>query len=288
MTQRLDVFRENLREQPVRRQWRGQALAEWGRPGGDAVVLVHGAGAHAGWWDHLGPSLLKHFDHVVAVDLFGHGDSAWKPDYAIDDWGAQLTALAQDGVVAPGATLIGHSLGGVVAVTAAVARPGLWGGLVMVDSPVAGTAPHAPRLPTTPRVPKLFGSDDEVMAHFRLIPAQPLPEEWLTRHIAMTGVRRTGGGASWKFDHGVLQRLPRRGPVPWPELVSSLSGRVAYLYGEESSLVGADNVRAVADALGPERVRGIPGAHHHVILDSSALFLECVDGLMGAWRPAAR
>ncbi len=38
------------------------------------LVLLHGGGANAHWWDHVAEPLAKHL-HVVALDFRGHGDS---------------------------------------------------------------------------------------------------------------------------------------------------------------------------------------------------------------------
>src|ERR1700704_6445798 len=44
----------------------------WGEPGSAGLLLVHGGGAHARWWDHIAP-LLTSGRRVVAMDLSGHG-----------------------------------------------------------------------------------------------------------------------------------------------------------------------------------------------------------------------
>ncbi|MGH7819176.1 MAG: alpha/beta fold hydrolase, partial [Candidatus Binatia bacterium] len=50
------------------------------------VIFVHGGSAHARWWDFVVPHLGPGF-HAYALDLRGHGDSAWAPDgaYSIAD-----------------------------------------------------------------------------------------------------------------------------------------------------------------------------------------------------------
>ncbi len=45
-----------------------------GDPSHTPVVLLHGGGANAHWWDALAPALAERF-HVVALDFRGHGDS---------------------------------------------------------------------------------------------------------------------------------------------------------------------------------------------------------------------
>ena len=64
---------------------------EWGEPAAPPLFLIHGAGAHAHWWDALVPRLVPRW-RVVAPDLRGHGESDWAlpPSYAIEDFAADL------------------------------------------------------------------------------------------------------------------------------------------------------------------------------------------------------
>ncbi|MGI9439042.1 MAG: alpha/beta fold hydrolase, partial [Parvibaculales bacterium] len=56
------------------RQWLGPNAEA------DNLVLVHGGGAHARWYDFIAP-LLSPYYNVISVDLPGMGDSGWLQDY---------------------------------------------------------------------------------------------------------------------------------------------------------------------------------------------------------------
>ena len=92
------------------------------RSGGPVVVLVHGIAARAAQWEGV-MGLLGDRCHVIAPDLLGHGDSA-KPrgDYSLGAHACGLrdllAALGHDRV-----TLVGHSLGGGVAMQFAYQFP---------------------------------------------------------------------------------------------------------------------------------------------------------------------
>jgi pimeloyl-ACP methyl ester carboxylesterase len=96
------------------------------------IVLIHCFTCAIGWWDRVMPALAR--DHrVVAIDLLGHGGSA-KPGsgYSMEDQASLVAeALARLGVAR--ATVVGHSLGGVVATALAVESPDLVERLVIVD-----------------------------------------------------------------------------------------------------------------------------------------------------------
>ncbi len=102
-----------------------------GRP----VILIHGLAASLHDWDMLVPELVAAGYRTYAPDLLGHGASpkpeiaAYEMDWLVDhfaDWlnGLELTETP---------VLIGHSLGGYVALEYARRHPERLRGLVLVD-----------------------------------------------------------------------------------------------------------------------------------------------------------
>src|SRR6202034_4458373 len=117
------------------------AYRMWGSsPNGRGIVLVHGGAAHSRWWDHIGP-LLAADRSVIAVDLSGHGDSGRRESYTFDAWAGEVLAVAADaGLVSP--VVIGHSMGGVVALRLASLFGSSIEGAVVIDSPLRDPAPE--------------------------------------------------------------------------------------------------------------------------------------------------
>ena len=103
---------------------------------GPALVLIHGFGASVGHWRKNIPTLAEHH-RVFALDLLGFGKSA-KPipgeplPYDFDTWGSQIADFLKE-VVGEPAFLVGNSIGGVVALQAAVMAPEQSRGVVLVD-----------------------------------------------------------------------------------------------------------------------------------------------------------
>jgi pimeloyl-ACP methyl ester carboxylesterase len=100
---------------------------------GPVVVLVHGITSSSATWQRVMPYLADRFT-VIAPDLAGHGESA-KPrgDYSL---GAHASSL-RDLLLALGherATLVGHSLGGGIAMQFSYQFPERCERLVLVDS----------------------------------------------------------------------------------------------------------------------------------------------------------
>jgi pimeloyl-ACP methyl ester carboxylesterase len=108
---------------------------------GPAVVLIHGVAGRAAQWDKTVQLLAEHHT-VVAPDLLGHGDSA-KPrgDYSL---GAHASGI-RDLLVAlkiERASVVGHSLGGGIAMQFAYQFPERCERLVLVSSGGLGSEVH--------------------------------------------------------------------------------------------------------------------------------------------------
>ena len=108
---------------------------------GPVVLLIHGIVGCAEQWDEVMPLLAERYT-VVAPDLLGHGQSA-KPrgDYSLGAYAASVRDL----LVALGhrrATVVGHSLGGGVAMQFAYEYPPFAERLVLVSSGGLGREVH--------------------------------------------------------------------------------------------------------------------------------------------------
>jgi len=134
-------------------RWRGHPC-HWrvlGDPSHPPLVLVHGFGAASGHWRHNAASLAAAGWCVYGLDLLGFGASG-QPGPArhlrLDNrlWARQLQAFLEQVVQAP-AVLVGHSLGGLVALTCSVFFPGWVRGVVAapLPDPALIAAPVAPR-----------------------------------------------------------------------------------------------------------------------------------------------
>jgi pimeloyl-ACP methyl ester carboxylesterase len=111
--------------------------------GGRALVLVHGfTGSRRDFAPRL-PELAA-LGRTIAVDLRGHGGSARAADpsaYTLERLADDLVGFL-DALDLGGCDLLGHSMGGMVALRAALEAPGRLGSLLLMD-----TSARAPDLP---------------------------------------------------------------------------------------------------------------------------------------------
>jgi pimeloyl-ACP methyl ester carboxylesterase len=110
---------------------------------GPALALVHGFGGAASNWTALAPVLAESFS-VVVPELPGHGGSTGLPGPAegLDPYAERLALLLEREGAVP-AIVVGHSLGGVVALRLALRRPELVRGLVLAGSAGIGSSTRA-------------------------------------------------------------------------------------------------------------------------------------------------
>lgn len=101
---------------------------------GQPIVFIHGMGTSAASWKAVSDLLADRFT-TVAIDLLGHGDSpvvddpeAYNRDAALDDIDDVLATLDEPAV------LVGHSLGGYLALAHVATRPGVARGIVVLNT----------------------------------------------------------------------------------------------------------------------------------------------------------
>jgi pimeloyl-ACP methyl ester carboxylesterase len=254
------------------------AYRAWGRRDQGGIVLVHGGAAHARWWDHIAP-LLASTHRVAALDLSGHGDSGRREDYRLDVWAEEVLAVAAAAGIAGPPVLIGHSMGGFVALRAASIYGARLAGAVAIDSPVRDITPEerAAREQRAFGPLRVYPTRETAMARFRPIPDQPvLP--YIAEHVAATSIHAVPGGWSWKFDPRIFARHQLV-----PALLTRLDCRVA-LFRAEYGLVSAQMSEVMYDRLGRiAPVIEIPAAAHHVMMDQPIALVTAIRTLLSDW-----
>jgi pimeloyl-ACP methyl ester carboxylesterase len=252
----------------------------WGDRGARGAVLVHGTAAHARWWDHVAPQLPAGM-RVVALDLSGHGDSDRRSQYSLDRWAAEVVAVAADGGISGEPFIVGHSLGGNIAIRAAALYGAALAGIVVIDTPLFETPPPAQDTVMGTAafgVDRTYQSREEALARFRLVPEHPvLP--YVRDHIAAWSVtRRDSGEWGWKFDRSLFPKMERSWPV-----ARRADCRAAVLRAQHGIMTPlmAD---LLCERLGRDvTVFEIPAAGHHVLLDEPLCLVTALRAVLAGW-----
>lgn len=119
-------------------QWQGEnchwrQLGDMNQP---AILLIHGFGTGSGHWRNNAEVIAKAGFCIYAIDLIGFGDSSQPSDKKLDNrfWARQVNVFIRRVIQRP-TILVGHSLGGLVALTCSVMFPELIKGVIAVPLP---------------------------------------------------------------------------------------------------------------------------------------------------------
>ncbi len=248
---------------------------------GPVVLLIHGIAGSSATWDDVLPSLAERYC-VVAPDLLGHGGSA-KPrgDYSLGAYASGLRDLL--GVLGhERASIVGHSLGGGVAMQLAYQFPERCERLVLVSSGGLGREVHgllrAAALPGAEWVLPLLcagGIRDAVEAVAGVLArvglrATPDVEE-LWRGFSSLG----DADARQAFVHTLRTLVD-----PGGQRVSAadrlyLAAKVPSLiiWGERDTMIPPGHARAAHDAIPGSRLEIFPEAGHFPHRDDPLRFV---------------
>lgn len=94
------------------------------------VVLVHGAAMDGSVWRYQAAALSEAGFTPIAVDLPGHGDSGGEPSSSAKGYAGWLLAYLR--LLGESVHLVGHSMGALVVLEAAAARPDLVRSVTMI------------------------------------------------------------------------------------------------------------------------------------------------------------
>jgi len=260
---------------------------------GPAVVLVHGLGGFAESWRRTIAALAGRAT-VFAVDLPGHGAST-KPRacYRLPFFARALHAFL-DGVGVPRASLVGHSLGGAVAVTYALTHPARVERLALLAALVPGFPFQSSlgyRLIATP----VLG---EVLAHCACAPVlrsaiarcfhtpDPTEVDFLVRFAYAT---RMGADAraAWLATVRDIRAdfVAHRGD--YRRALATLDLPMLLVHGRQDRAVPPRHCAEVAEAMRSAEVRWLDQCGHFPQLEHA----DVVNGWLGAFlagRPAPR
>ena len=240
---------------------------DWGNPGAPPVVCVHGYTSSAQAFNALARRLLERY-HVVALDVRGHGESAWSKSgaYQYGDQVADLAA-AVDKLGLARFALIGTSMGGIIAMAYAGAHPERLTHLVINDiGPDVETGSQRITQMVGSR-PDEFATLEDAMTYRRqmspIVAGRTLEDQ---RELAL-GVLRQGpeGRWIWKMDpEYVRQRVqsgaPQR-PALWPAL-ARVTCPTLVVWGTDSDVISEAQARRMVETVPRGELVIVPGIGH--------------------------
>ncbi len=208
--------------EPISRYYTSQRLklhyAVWGDEASPPLLLIHGNRDHARTWDQVAVQLKREYC-VYAVDLRGHGDSQWSvgSQYSLPEFVLDVAMLGRELNRNP-LTVIGHSLGGAVALEYTGVFPQFVKKVVAVEGlgpPVREPVAASSRMRSwiaqmqefDTRKPRRYTSLAD--ATKRMLEENPHLTGEMARHLTLHGMRPNDDAtSSWKFDNYVRLHSP--------------------------------------------------------------------------------
>jgi len=230
-------------------------------------VLLHGLTEAGTAW----PDLVGHWGddwHVLAPDLRGHGQS---PRFTEDELDTAPEVLLADVVTLLDAqpepvALVGHSLGGLLALRAAIARPDRVWALVLEDP----AQPTAGRTSDPALVAEIEDFLDTMADQAGQVARMQRETHWSTAEIQAWAESKPLVDRSYVRDGLYL------GDDAWEELFNALRIPTLLLVPLDSSM--APRQEALHNDL--VRIVAVPGAGHCVRRDQPALYFRAVDSFL--------
>ncbi len=204
-----------------------------------ALILLHGGGANTHHWDHLAEPLAESF-HVVALDFRGHGESDHPETLESGAFDRDLEGLIEH-LGAEHPILVGHSMGGHVALAHAARRGGV-GGVVALEVSRGAQRSERRRTRLALAARRTYRSREEAIRRFRFVPRTRGASEALRERIAAHSVREEPDGRfGYNFDARWFS-LPTRPAPP----VARIACPTLIVRGADSTLLSAEGAAELA------------------------------------------
>ncbi|MBI4203339.1 MAG: alpha/beta hydrolase [Chloroflexi bacterium] len=250
---------------------------DWGNESRPPLVLWHGRTNAAHTWDFTALACCQDY-HILSLDMPGHGDSDWIPggDYTVDSQVPILTGFI-NALGLGSFYLMGHSMGGRMAMVYTSQNLAKVRGLVMVDmAPQTGGRGEGAMAVGWRRLPWETDSFEEFVEAAHRVNPRRSPEQ-LRGSLALQLRQFPNGKWSWKWDPALREAETngRTNEQHW-EAASKITCPFLIIKGGESEMVPQETLDRLAFMHPKFRSVVVPGASHQVHGDKPALFIQAV------------
>jgi pimeloyl-ACP methyl ester carboxylesterase len=256
---------------------------------GAPLVLVHGIATDRHIWDLVVP-LLARSRRVVTLDLPGFGQSQpVEPGFDLERVAARIASgLAGRGLSGP-VDLVGHSLGGGVAITLAALRPRLVGRLILV-------APAGMR-PLPAPISRLLASSADAALSARRRAVSLTEVAWGRRLLlAMTAADGAGlpptlarqmveASATAQRTEAALATITSSDLRP---ILANVAAPLGVIWGEADRTIPLRTLDEVTGARPDARVIRLPDAGHVPMVEQPVRFTDALELLLRELPAAPR
>jgi pimeloyl-ACP methyl ester carboxylesterase len=249
------------------------AFEELGSPGNAPLIILHGFFASSRNWRQVAEKLAANF-HVYVLDLRNHGASPHHPLMDYPSMAADLLRFIETHELkAP--SLLGHSMGGKVAMWFALNHPERVDKLIVADIAPVGYRHCFNHLIQALKAVPLHEISNRKQAELLLAPDIP---ELGYRQFLLQNLILKNGAYCWRVDLDIFYRMA-------PNIIAFLdagqltphAGETLFLSGEDSGYVKADDVKTLFPNA---TLNVIANAGHWLHVQQPGVFVERVEAFL--------
>ena len=255
------------------------AVAEYGA--GPPLAILHGLFGSGRKWRSAAQALAG-TRRVLAFDLRNHGASPWAEGMAYDDMVEDLrVSLAARGL--DRTALLGHSMGGKVAMVTALRHPAEVDRLVVVDIAPVPNPPSLQGYVRAMRALDLRGMTRRSEIDARLAGAVPDAAE---RAFLLQNLVAGGGEPRWRLNLDAIERDFFR-ICGFPELPAGAvyEGPTLFISGARSNYIQPENEPEIRRLFPQAKIERIEGAGHWVHVEQPGAFLQIAGAFLSNDTP---
>jgi len=254
---------------------------DWGNASKPPLVMVHGIGRVAHTFDHIAPAFTADY-HVLAVDMRGHGDSAWDPaaNYLVEDHVKDFEGFVA-ALTLRGLTLWGNSTGGRVVQVYAGLHADNVRALIVED-----VGPERPKTISdgfargVERDAKGWASEDELLAQLKR-ENQGTAEDQLRTYAHYASKRDASGRVVWKRDPNLAKGFVET--ELW-QYVRRITSPTIYVIGGRSTIVPADTQAELKRVIPAVQIVTMPGLGHYPSQEQPEAFTRIAKAFLAGAR----
>lgn len=245
---------------------------EFGEKGRPPLVILHGLLGSSRNWQAAGQALGEFF-HVFCLDLRNHGDSPWAEPHSYEAMVADVLKWI-DAHLELRPALMGHSMGGKIAMRLACEHPDRIRKLIVVDI--------APKL-----YPKTHDDEFEGMRAIDLSALksrseaesalEPYVSSWAMRKFLVTNLEREDGGFRWTVNLDAIEPELREIEKSPLSQESRYLGDTLFIMGGQSNYFNTDDRPLMRRHFPASAVEVIAESGHNPHFEHRERFVEIVE-----------